>query len=359
MKALKGSLTHDDYAILYNNNNIINPQFSLQQIQPSSVDLTLSEECYEISASFLSSSKSIRNNLKRISKKKINLNKKYLFKKNKTFLVRLNESLKLKKNIFGLCNPKSSTGRLDIFCRTILNFSDEYEKIPYNYSGEMFIEITSRSFDIEFQKGDSLNQMRLIYNEHNYVSDSILLNFHKKKFLTVNNKNKKIEPNLQKGLKISVDLSTNNLINAYVAKKNSPILTYNKTKFHNIKDFWEPIKIRERKILIEKNKFYILKSKEKIQIPQNMAGEMIPYDTGIGDFRVHYAGFFDPGFGDKKGSYAVLEVKTNEVPFLLEDGQTIARIRYEKLNKITKILYGIDIKSNYQHQSLALSKHFV
>ena len=107
-----------------------------------------------------------------------------------------------------------------------------------------------------------------------------------------------------------------------------------------------------------KNKFYILKSREKIRIPCNLAGEMIPYDTGIGDFRVHYAGFFDPGFGDPKGSYAVLEVKTNELPFILEDGQTIARIKYERLNKKTSVVYGLSINSNYQNQKLALSKHF-
>ena len=110
--------------------------------------------------------------------------------------------------------------------------------------------------------------------------------------------------------------------------------------------------------MIEPGKFYILKSKEKIKIPNNMAGEMIPYDTGIGDFRVHYAGFFDPGFGDPDGSYAVLEVKTNEVPFILRDGQVIARIKYERLNKSSKVVYGSTIKSNYQNQGLALSKHF-
>ena len=116
---------------------------------------------------------------------------------------------------------------------------------------------------------------------------------------------------------------------------------------------------KDNSLIIERDNFYILKSKEKIRIPPNMAGEMVPYDTGIGDFRVHYAGFFDPGFGDPDGSFAVLEVKTNEVPFLLEDGQTIARIKYEKLNKESSMVYGKEIKSNYQNQRLALSKHFI
>ena len=171
---LSGSLVFKDYLNFFKSKKIINNNFSLSQIQPSSVDLTLSEECYEINASFLSPTNYVRDNLKKIKIRNINLNKKYLFKKNKTFLIKLNETLNLKGNFFGICNPKSSTGRLDIFCRTILNYSDEYEKIPLNYKGEMFIEITSRSFDIEFQKGDSLNQMRLIAHKHLYVKDSEL-----------------------------------------------------------------------------------------------------------------------------------------------------------------------------------------
>ena len=354
-----GSLVFKDYLKLIKGKKIINDNFSFNQIQPSSVDLTLSNECYEINASFLSPNNYVRDNLKKIKIKRINLDKKYLFKKNKTFLIKLNETLNLTDNFFGKCNPKSSSGRLDIFCRTILNYSDEYEKIPSNYKGEMFIEVTSRSFDIEFQKGDSLNQMRLIANKHLYAKDRELKLIHKKNFLTLDESNKKTQAYISNGLKIGVDLSCNNKISAYVAKKKSPPLSYRKNKFHEISDFWEPLKSPNGKIIIEKNKFYVLKSKQKIQIPENMAGEMIPYDTGIGDFRAHYAGFFDPGFGKKFGSYAVLEVKTNEVSFLLEDGQSIARIKYEFLNKKTNVLYGSDINSNYQHQSLALSKHFV
>ena len=354
-----GSLTYEDYIYLYSKNKIYSSNFSINQIQPSSVDLTLSEECYQISASFLSISGSVKDNLNKVKIKEIDLNNKYLFEKNKTFLVKLNESLNLEKNIYGLCNPKSSTGRLDVFCRTILNNSDEYEKIPMNYNGEMFIEITSQSFDIEFQKGDSLNQLRLVNKNHLYIFDQDLQKFHYDEFLTLNKNNKKINPKIDNGLKISVDLSNENKVNAYVAKKNAPVLSYKKIKFHKIHEFWDLLSTKDNKIIIEKDKFYILRSKEKIQIPKNMAGEMIPYDTSLGDFRVHYAGFFDPGFGNIYGSYAVLEVKTNEVSFLLEDGQSIARIKYEMLNKESKLLYGSQLNSNYQHQELALSKHFV
>ena len=359
MKIYKGSLVYEDYYYLLKNYFINCKGFSNNQIQPSSVDLTLSEECYEISASFLSLNKTVKENISEYKLKKINLNNNYIFEKNKTYLVKLNESLNLPKNIFGLCNPKSSTGRLDIFCRTILNYSDEYEKIPKNYKGEMYIEITSRSFPIKFKKGDSLNQMRLVMNDRNKVSDYEIQTIHNKDFITLDENNTKVIPKLKKGLTLSVDLSSSNKINAYIAKNNTPTLTFSNVKQHYIKDFWNPVKVNNKKIIIKKNNFYILKSKEKIQIPKNMAGEMIPYDTSLGDFRAHYAGFFDPGFGKDIGSCAVLEVKTNEIDFVLEDEQSIARIVFEKLNKNTNNLYGYDLNSNYQHQDLALSKHFV
>ena len=351
---MSGALVYRDYVTLYKNNKIIGLENYKSQIQPSSIDLSLSNECYEINASFLSAKSKVRDKLNKISIKKINLKTPQIFKKNKTYIVRLNEKLKLDNLIKGHCNPKSSTGRLNIFCRTILDYCDEYEKIPINYSGEMFIEITTRSFDIKFMQGDKLNQMRLTKKHNNYLADEKLKKINKNKPLIFSNKKNIID----NGLKVSVDLSNDKKICAYVAKKISSHINFNKIKFYDIKKFWKPLKPNNKTLIIEKNKFYILKSKEKIRIPNNLAGEMIPYDTGIGDFRVHYAGFFDPGFGDPMGSYAVLEIKTNELPFMIEDGQTIARIKYEKLNKKTSVVYGSYINSNYQNQNLALSKHF-
>ncbi|MDC3083231.1 2'-deoxycytidine 5'-triphosphate deaminase [Pelagibacteraceae bacterium] len=343
-----GSLVYQDYINLINRNFIIAENIIKNQIQPSSIDLSLSEECYEIKYSFLSY------NLKDLAIKKINLSKEFIFKKNKTYIVRLNESLNLQNDIFGHCNPKSSTGRLDIFCRSLVDYAEEYEKIPKNYKGEIFLEITSRSFDVAFKKNNCLNQLRLVNKKHNYLTDKQLMNQNKKQ--KISNQTKK-DIKIDSGIKLSVDLARSNII-AYVAKKHTPVLNFYKIKCHKINDFWNIINNSNKKLLIEKNKFYILKSKEKVVIPSNLAGEMVPYDTGIGDFRAHYAGFFDPGFGFPNGSYAVLEVKTNEVPFLLEDSQTIARIKYEKLNKNSNVVYGKDIKSNYQNQGLKLSKHF-
>ena len=351
---MTGTLVYNDYLALYNSNKIKSLSFKKSQIQPSSVDLSLSEECYEIKTSFLSPDNKVRDKLKKIYKKKISLKKSKILKKNKTYIVKLNEKLNLNNSINGHCNPKSSTGRLNIFCRTILDYCDEYEKIPKNYNGDMFLEITTRSFDIKISKGDKLNQMRLRKKSNNYLNDEDLKKINKNNSLIFTNKRNTIE----NGLRVSVDLSNDNKICAYVAKKSSLNINFSKINFYEIKKFWKPLKPTNNSLIIEKNKFYILKSREKIRIPNNLAGEMIPYDTGIGDFRAHYAGFFDPGFGDPKGSYAVLEVKTNELPFILEDGQTIARIKYEKLNKKTSVVYGSNINSNYQNQKLALSKHF-
>ena len=349
-----GALTYNDYLNLVDKKNIFGLLDKFSQIQPSSVDLSLSNECYEIKASFLSPNSQVRDKLKKISVKKINLKHGKIFKKNKTYIIKLNENLNLNKFIKGHCNPKSTTGRLNIFCRTILDFSDEYEKIPINYIGEMFLEVTSRSYNIKFKAGDKINQMRLTSKKHIYLNDNNLHIINKKKPLIFPKK-----PNIiDNGLKVSVDLSNDNKICAYESKKVFSHIDFSKVNYYNLSKFWKALKPKNKTLIIEKNKFYILKSKEKIRIPNNLAGEMIPYDTGIGDFRVHYAGFFDPGFGDPDGSYAVLEVKTNELPFIIEDGQIIARIKYEKLNKKTSVVYGFNIKSNYQNQNLALSKHF-
>jgi dCTP deaminase len=351
---MTGTLVYEDYLFLLNKKKIQCLDFNKSQIQPSSIDLSLSGECYEIKTSFLSPDNKVREKLKKISSKKISIENPKIFKKNKTYLVKLNERLNLNNSISGHCNPKSSTGRLNIFCRTILDYCDEYEKIPENYIGEMFLEITTRSFDIKICKGDKLNQMRLRKKSNNYLNDQDLKKINKKTTLIFTDKKNIIK----NGLRVSVDLSNDSKICAYVAKKTASHINFSKINFYEIKKYWKPLKPKNNSLIIEKNKFYILKSKEKISIPRNLAGEMIPYDTGIGDFRAHYAGFFDPGFGDPEGSYAVLEVKTNELPFVLEDGQTIARIKYEKLNKKTSVAYGSSINSNYQNQKLALSKHF-
>ncbi len=248
---MNGSLTYKDYLGLIKKKEIISLGYNKDQIQPSSIDLTLSDECYEIKYSFLASNTKVRDKLENLIVKKINLNKKFVFEINKTYLVRLNEKLNLKNNIFGVCNPKSSTGRLDIFCRTIVDYTDEYEKIPLNYKGEVFIEITSRSFRIEFEKGCKLNQLRLIYNKRVYLSDKEIKNLNKINRVIFNNSiNNNF--NIDNGIKVSIDLSKKNIINAYYAKKNTPILVFKKVGYHKVTDFWIPVKLKENSLIIKK-----------------------------------------------------------------------------------------------------------
>ena len=356
-----GTLSFQDYrniiakGFLYAENKIPD-----ESIQPASIDLRLDKFGYELSSSFLAINETVNEKLKYFKIKKIDISNGYLFKKNITYLIELQENLKLDKYISGKCNPKSSTGRLDIFCRTISDYNSEYENINHGYKGKIFLEITSKTFNIVFKTGDKLNQLRLRNKKTFYLDDKTLKSINKKNSLLFNNIGKKINPDIKEGLKIKADLSYKNKIVAFKAKKQSPKIYFNKFKSYKIKDYWIPIKGRKsNSIIIEPNEFYILISKEKICIPPKFAAEMIPYDTNIGEFRVHYAGFFDPGFGTKKnGSFAVLEIKTYEVPFSIQDGQNVARLIFEKLAQIPDKLYGKEIKSNYHNQGLALSKHF-
>ena len=250
---MNGALVYLDYLNLYRNKKIEGLPSYKEQIQPSSVDISLSNECYEIKTSFLIPKNKVRNKLKKIKTKKIKLKKSIILKKNKTYIVRLNEKLNLNNSIKGHCNPKSSTGRLDIFCRTILDNCDEYEKIPKNYCGEMFIEITSRSFDIKITSGDKLNQMSVAKISNKYLSDNKLSKINKQKPLIFSNK----ENHIENGLNISVDLSSDNKICAYVAKKNSLHIDFTKIQFYETNKFWKPLKPINKTIIIKNNKFYI------------------------------------------------------------------------------------------------------
>ena len=219
---MNGSLVFIDYINLIKKNYIITENINIQQIQPSSIDLSLSDECYEVKHSFLSYNSKVRDKLRDLAIKKINLSKEFIFKKNKTYIVRLNESLNLQNYLFGHCNPKSSTGRLDIFCRSLVDYAEEYEKIPINYKGEIFLEITSRSFDVAIKKNNCLNQLRLINKKHNYLSDKQLINLNNKQKISNQTRN---SIKIDNGLKLSVDLSRSKII-AYVAKKNTPVLNF-------------------------------------------------------------------------------------------------------------------------------------
>ncbi len=302
------------------------------QIQPASLDLTLSDKCYRIKASFIPNNLKISEVIKELSLTKIDLNKNTLLEKNCIYLCELNERLSLPNNIMGKSNPKSTTGRLDIFTRIITEKGKEYDNVNYNYKGKLYLEIIPQSFSIILKKNTSLNQIRFFKGSN------------------IEEKTKQIN--------ISVSIKRNQ-ITAYKAKKITSAIDLNKINFYKSKKYWEEIIPEDNYFIIERDEFYILRSKEAIRIKNNQAAELEPFKDSFGNFRVHYAGFFDPGFGNNKlGTPAVLELRAYDTPFIIRDGQLVGQLNYYNIDKIKKESYGKSIKSNYFNQNLKLAKQF-
>ncbi len=302
------------------------------QIQPASLDLTLSDKCYRIKASFIPNNIKISKVIRELSLLKIDLNKNTLLEKNCIYLCELNEKLNLPNNIMGKSNPKSTTGRLDIFTRVITENGKEYDFINYKYKGKLYLEIIPQSFSIIIKKNISLNQIRF-FQGSNIES----------KFKQIN---------------ISVSIKKDQ-VTAYKAKKITSAIDLNKINFYKVSKYWEEIIPEDNYFIIERDEFYILRSKESIIIKNNQAAELEPFKDSFGNFRVHYAGFFDPGFGNNKtGTPAVLELRAYDTPFIIRDGQLVGQLNYYEIDEIKKETYGLSIKSNYSNQNLKLAKQF-
>ena len=312
---------------IYSENSLIN-----KQIQPASLDLSLSSKCYRIKASFIPNEIKISKVIKELSLTEIDLSQNTLLEKNCIYLCELNEKLNLPHDVMGKSNPKSTTGRLDIFTRIITENGKEYDHIKYNYKGKLYLEIIPQSFSIILKKNTSLNQLR---------------------FFQGSNIDRKI-----KQIKISVSIKKNK-ISAYKAKKITSAINLNKINFYKSDKYWEEIKPIDNFFIIEKDEFYILRSKESIKIKNDQAAELEPFKDSFGNFRVHYAGFFDPGFGSNKyGTPAVLELRAYDTPFIIRDGQLVGQLNYYEIDKIKKNSYGVNINSNYFNQDLKLAKQF-
>ena len=288
--------------------------------------------CYRIKASFIPNKIKITKVIEELSLTKIDLNKSSLLEKNCIYLCELNERLRLPFDIMGKSNPKSTTGRLDIFTRVITEYGKEYDFVNYHYKGKLYLEIIPQSFSIIVKKNISLNQIRF--------------------FQGSTNKYKIKQFNLSVSIK-------KNKISAYKAKKITSAIDLTKINFYRKDKYWEKIIPDDNYFIIEKDEFYILKSKEKIIIKNNQAAELEPFKDSFGNFRVHYAGFFDPGFGNNKfGTPAVLELRAYDTPFIIRDGQLVGQLNYYEIDEIKGDAYGIKIKSNYFDQNLKLAKQF-
>jgi dCTP deaminase len=329
------------------------------QIQPASLDLRLGEWAYRVRASFLPGpGRTVASRLEQLQLHKFSLAQGAVLEAGCVYIVPLLESLKLPKGISAAANPKSSTGRLDIFTRVIADEAREFDKIPEAYAGPLYAEISPRSFSILARTGSRLSQIRFRSGPP-LASDEIIALLHESEALISSD-----QANIDNGIALSVDLSGGEPSGQPVgfrAKRHSGLIDVDKVGALEVLDYWEPI-WQKNSLILDPDQFYILASKEAVRVPPTHAAEMVPFNPLVGEFRVHYAGFFDPGFGHQsgggEGARAVLEVRSHEVPFILEDGQIIGRLIYEPLTETPAQVYGQGIGSNYQRQGLKLSKHF-
>jgi len=345
---------------------IIAPSYQItpSQIQPASIDLRLGRKAYHVCASFLPGKFPAEKKIRDWIKREVSLDEPTVFNPGEVYVVPLIEGLALPPHVRGKANPKSTTGRLDIFTRLITEGGQEFESVPEAYRGSLYLEIVSRTFRVVVRAGMKLTQLRLIQGKPIDITDEMLSKLSKTEQLVYADDETPIEPKIAGGLRMSVDLQGNaSKVIAYQAKRDSPVIDLANINHYEIKDFWDVIEGPQPKgLILNQSAFYILASAEKVSVPPTYAGEMVPYDPSIGEFRAHYAGFFDPGFGyglnGIKGTKAVLEVRAHEVPIILEDRQLVGRLVYHKMAEEPDKLYGASIGSSYQQQGLALSKHF-
>jgi dCTP deaminase len=344
------------------------------QVQPASIDLRLGGKAYALVSSLLpEKGQKVIEILHTadmygsdLVKYTFDIKDGGILERGVVYLIPLMEELKLPKDVGGKANPKSTTGRLDMFTRVITDSSSRFDYIDHGYEGKLYLEVMPRSFTIRVKEGLSLSQLRLRSGKC-YVDDEKLEKVHFKKRLLYIGDNH-VPPSKVKyshGIFMSVDLEGDgNEIIGYKAKKNSHVVDLTKRNFYNIADFWEPIfKNTKHTLILEPEEFYILASKEKIRIPVEYAADMAPYEAGSGELRTHYAGFFDPGFGygmegEVKGTKAVLEVRAHDVPFMIAHGQTFCKLYFEKMAEVPEKVYGPKIGSSYQYQGITLSKQF-
>jgi len=333
------------------------------QLQPASIDLRLGTVAYRVRASFLPGpDATVAEKISQLDGYAIDLTAGAVLEKGCVYVVPLLESLALGETIAGLANPKSSTGRLDILTRLITDRSAAFDRVERGYHGPLYVEIAPRTFSVVVRTGSRLNQLRFRRGTP-AVASSELQRLHDEQqiVMALGDENKLGEDGM---LRVTVDLggSGDSALIGFRARKHTDRIDVDNVGYYDPLEFWEPLHAhREPRIILDQNDFYILKTRESVGVPPDYAAEMMAYDTTVGEFRVHYAGFFDPGFGwdnAAQGSRAVLEVRSHEVPFLLEHGQTVGWLRYEPMAGRPDKLYGRGIGSNYQNQGLALAKQF-
>ncbi len=335
-------------------------EFAPDQIQPASLDLRLGKVAYRVRASFLPGPQTtVAERINELKLHEFALTDGAVLETNCVYIVPLLESLALPADVAAAANPKSSTGRLDVFTRVIADRTRGFDRIEPGYHGPLYAEISPKTFPVLVREGSRLSQIRF-RRGHAQLDMTSLRALHERERLTDDS-----DADVGDGIAVGVDLAglgPDGLV-GYRAKRHTGVIDVERRGGYDLAEFWEPMVARKDKSLIlDPDEFYILASKEAVQVPPDYAAEMVPFDPLVGEFRVHYAGFFDPGFGHAgaggSGSRGVLEVRCHEAPFALDHGQVVGRLVYEKMTERPDILYGRDMGSNYQGQGLKLSKHF-
>jgi len=327
------------------------------QIQPASLDLRLGARAWRVRASFLAGKGNrVADRLKLFEMHQMDLTQGAVLEKGCVYVVPLMESLALPTGIQAVANAKSSTGRLDLLTRVITDDGTEFDRVAEGYNGPLYAEICPRSFSVLVRPGMRLNQIRFRAG-HAVLDDVELTALHHAQTLVPGT------PVISQGLGFSVDLRPDSgTLVGYRAKPHTGVIDLDRIGAYDPRDFWEELHADAGRIILDPGAFYILVSREAVHIPPDYAAEMAPFLAMVGEFRVHYAGFFDPGFGHDAaggtGSRGVLEVRCHEAPFVLEHGQIVGRLVYEHMRTRPTRLYGADMASNYQGQGLKLAKHF-
>ncbi|MDQ6805357.1 MAG: 2'-deoxycytidine 5'-triphosphate deaminase [Actinomycetota bacterium] len=338
-----------------------------ESIQPASIDLRLADHAWALRCSFLpSAGTAVMDRVKDLALDRVDLRDGATLERDRPYLIPLLEELNLPRHVRAKANPKSSTGRLDVFTRVITDGNHRFDEIPAGYRGKLYLEVVPRSFAVRVEQRLSLNQLRLAAGDPR-VGDADLLRIHREFPLLYIDQHAlpSADLSISDGLFLSVDLSgPHNRIVGYRAKKNSNRLDMAKLHHYRWRDYWEPVMPEPHgRIVLDPEVFYLLISAEGVCVPPRYAAEMMAYDPTAGELRTHYAGFFDPGFGydgtgRRFGSRAALEVRARDVPFMVEHRQPICKLAFEPMLDLPDRLYGADVRSNYQGQETMLSKHF-
>jgi dCTP deaminase len=336
------------------------------QIQPASLDLRLGDIAYRVRASFLPGREhTVADRLDDFAMHRIDLRAGAVLETGCVYLVPLQEQLALPPSISAAANAKSSTGRLDLFTRLIGDHATEFDRLDPGYAGPLYAEISPRTFSVLARTGVRLNQIRFRTGDAAYTPETLVAMHETHRLVTVDGEPMPMTAaDAEGGVGFSVDLRGNGGPVGYRAKRHSALIDLDRIGAYPVDEFWDTLYTdRHGRLILDPGAFYILASREAVHVPPDCAAEMTPYSALVGEFRVHYAGFFDPGFGHSatggSGARGVLEVRCHETPFALEHGQIVGRLVYEAMRETPDILYGIGgLGSNYQGQGLKLSKHF-